>query len=481
MDRLAVTICAFFLVVWLLPANAQPACLSESAEKAFGHIFNLDFENADNVIASIGDGSDKIWLCAYSSFVKSLSRYETPNPDFFASQIRQIRQYADKSPVYLQRIIDIYLMKCYAHFLDKSYVSATSAYLKAKQHVEDIVDADQDSWQARRFELLRLAVDAQMQKVLPILADDKTAGQRADEYGRCVARLLADEAVPTLFKNEIKSVSLLLLPLVCSPEKAGCAMLDSFGADWPYGSATASYVAVAQLESAGQSALALKVLRKADSLGYNKLLNLLNLKYGCQLLNAGNDSCSVFLNQFIECQANQTNVLYAKMKLAWHFFLNGDTVKAESLCGKIIQSPATTPNDFQAKYECSLFDEWNARLIRARLLFDAGFYDECISSLVSVQTESLTPIQANEYAYRMGRACHKLKKYAEAKEYYQKAIDRRFENIHYYPCYSAFYMGIIYRNEGNSGEAEKYFRACMKMDSPIYGDEIHQKAKNAMK
>lgn len=480
MDRLAKTICAFFLVVWLLPANAQSVCLSESAERAFGCIANLDFEKADNAISAIGDGSEKIWLYAYSSFAKSLSRFESPNPDFFANQIKAIRQYADNSPFYLQRISDIYLMKCYAHFLGKSYVSAASAYLKAKQNIEDIDDSHPDSWQARRFGLLRLVVDAQMQNVLPILADEKTPDQRADEYCRCVGQLLADKAVPMQFKNEIQVTSLLLLPLVCNPEKAGNAMLESFGADWPYGCATSSYVTVVQLEGSGKSALARKVLHNADSLGYNKLLNLLNLKYGCQLLNAGNDSCLVFLNQFIECQDNQANILYAKMKLAWHFFLKGDTLKAESLCKKIIQSPATTSNDIQAKYECSMFDAWNATLIKARLLFDAGCYEECILLLDSVPTELLTAIQANEYAYRMGRACHKLERYAQAKEFYQKAIDRRLENTLYYPCYSAFYIGTIYNDEGNFAEAEKYFKMCQKMSSPIYGESIHLNARRAM-
>lgn len=481
MDRLAKAICAISLVGWLLPANAQTACLSESAERAFGYIANLDFENADVAISSVDEGSAKIWLDAYSSFVESLTKFETPNPDFFANHIKSIRQYADGTPLYLQRISDIYLMKCYAHFLGKSYVSATSAYLKARQNIDDV--GDSQSWQIRRFGLLRLVVDAQMQNVLPILADSKTPDQRADEYCKCVEQLLADKAVPMQFKNEIKVTSLLLLPLVCNPEKTGHTMLESFGADWPYESAPASYVAVVQLESSGESALALKVLHSADSLGYNKLLNLLNLKYGCQLLNAGNDSCPVFLNQFIERQENQTNVLYAKMKLAWFCFLKGDTAKAESLCKKIVQSPATTSNDIQAKYECSMFHTWNATLIRARLLFDAGCYEECIATLNddSVSVESLSAIQANEYAYRMGRACHKLKKYSLAKEFYQKAIDRKLENTLYYPCYSAFYIGSICNDEGNFSEAEKYFKMCQKMNSPIYGESIHQKARHAMK
>ena len=82
--------------------------------------------------------------------------------------------------------------------------------------------------------------------------------------------------------------------------------------------------------------------------------------------------------------------------------------------------------------------------------------------------------------YRMGRVCHKTGDYENAKRFYEAAIDRNLEKTLYYPCYAAYYIGLIYKSEGDKMKANEYFKICRKTDSPIYGESIHQKAKREM-
>ena len=80
----------------------------------------------------------------------------------------------------------------------------------------------------------------------------------------------------------------------------------------------------------------------------------------------------------------------------------------------------------------------------------------------------------------MGRVCHKTGDYENAKRFYEAAIDRNLEKTLYYPCYAAYYIGLIYKSEGDKMKANEYFKICRKTDSPIYGESIHQKAKREM-
>ncbi len=476
MCRLVRLMLVIVLAAVLMPIKALP---HDGCAECHEAIINLEFGKADNIIAQMPDSYRKTWLSAYALFVKQLSALDKPQPDAFAEFLKSIKHYDNGSPDYLQCLSDIYLMKCYAHFVNDSYLAAYAAYIKARQALGSLASED---WMRQRFRLIELIMDNQMQNVAPLFADNLTSAERTEQYCAVVEKLTLQTKMPEQFKREIEIASMLLFPLASDDNSAALRLMQKFGYEWRTSSPLAAYTAAERLIAADSTAQALRTLSSAYESCFGGRFNLLNLKIGNAMLNAGNDSCEFYLHQFIENQHNPSNVLYAKFKLAWHLFLKGDNAGSEALCLKVMQSVAVTPLDAQAKYECAMYHYWDTLLLRARLAFDAADYQLCKSVLeaASQQKTRFSPIQTNEYNYRMGRVCHKTGDFENAKRFYEAAIDRNLEKTLYYPCYSAYYIGLIYKREGNRAKADEYFKLCRKISSPIYGESIHQKASRAM-
>ncbi len=458
----------------LAPARALP-----QTDNCQSLILDMRIGEARRFIAPMPDSYQSAWISAYALFVEQLAALEKPSPDAFADLLKTARRHHTNSADYQQCLCDTSLMRCDACFVDGSYLSSYAAYNQARQAVSEL---QPDDWRRQRFGLIELIYDAQLQNVAPLLSDNLTEAERTERYCRTVASLIANHDVPAAFRQELKIASLMLFPLVGGSKERGLQLLQSFGQEWPASSPLAAYAAAERLIAADSTARALEILSLASRQGFNRRFNLLNLLMGNALLNVGNDSCEFYLRQFVDNQTNPSDVLYAKLKLAWHHFLKGDTEVYESLCQKVIQSVAVTPSDAQAKYECAIYRYWDTLLLQARLAFDAADYQRCKSILdkAGQQKTRFTPVQANEYAYRMGRLCHKTGDFANAKRFYEAAIDRNLEKTLYYPCYAAYYIGLIYKAEGNAAKANEYFKLCRRIGSPIYGESIHQKARHEM-
>lgn len=461
-------------VLLVMPIMAMPQ--SDSCQNL---ILNFRFNDARQQIFRMPEGYQTAWLSAYTLFVEQLSELGKPQPDALAELLKTARHHQANSADYQQCLSDIYLMKCYACFVNGSYLSSYAAYTQARQAVACLPP---DDWRRQRFELIELIYDGQVQNVAPLFADNLTEDERTERYCKIVESLTYNPEVPEPFKNELKVASLLLYPLISDSNSSGLKLMQSFGREWPVSSPIAAYTAAQHLIANDSTPRALKILSSACQRGYNKQFNSINLLIGNTMLNVGNDSCDFFLSQFISNQNNLSDVLYAKFKMAWHKFLKGDTAAYESLCQKVMLSSAITSSDAQAKYECAMYRYWDTLLLRARLAFDAADYQRCKSILEAAgqHKSRFTPIQANEYAYRMGRVCHKTGDWANAKRFYEAAIDRNLEKTLYYPCYAAYYIGLIYKSEGDKTKANEYFKICRKTDSPIYSESIHQKAKREM-
>jgi hypothetical protein len=59
-------------------------------------------------------------------------------------------------------------------------------------------------------------------------------------------------------------------------------------------------------------------------------------------------------------------------------------------------------------------------------------------------------------------------------------INSKLDSKFYYPAYAAYYAGKIELSLKNYNKAKKYFKYCIKLDSPVYKSDIHKKAENAI-
>ena len=135
--------------------------------------------------------------------------------------------------------------------------------------------------------------------------------------------------------------------------------------------------------------------------------------------------------------------------------------------------------DIQANKEAKSGQKPNEILLRARLLFDGGYYTKCQNLLILNSAFFVNAIHDGEYYYRLARVTDALKNYHDALEYYDLTIVKS-DPGKYYACSAALYAGMICELQGKTNMAKKYFEKCLNLDPAGYSSSLHQKAKSGL-
>ncbi|MFO7656393.1 MAG: hypothetical protein R6W78_04945 [Bacteroidales bacterium] len=190
------------------------------------------------------------------------------------------------------------------------------------------------------------------------------------------------------------------------------------------------------------------------------------------------------LKRFIGCGTNGAYIVPAYKKLAWIALINKDTVAYTRYRNKILQADnLTTEAGLQAKNEFQEQEIPNVNLIKARLLFDGGYYSSARNILLQKEVrESLKNVyQQTEYAYRLARIYHLTGEHDKAIKLYKLTCENGWEYPMYYAAYAALQLGYIFENSGDLENAAFYFNRALQSKNISYGQRIRYEAKNGLK
>lgn len=138
-------------------------------------------------------------------------------------------------------------------------------------------------------------------------------------------------------------------------------------------------------------------------------------------------------------------------------------------------------DDLQAIKEAKNSKTPDIALLRARLLYDGGYFQRAYDDLVEYEDSYKTHrTKKLEYNYRMGRITHALERYSEAKNYYLYSIGAGKKNNSFFACNAALQLGLISEKQQLYGDAAKYFEVCLDIKPSIYRSMLHNKAKAAI-
>jgi tetratricopeptide (TPR) repeat protein len=169
----------------------------------------------------------------------------------------------------------------------------------------------------------------------------------------------------------------------------------------------------------------------------------------------------------------------AHQKLAWYCLLKGDRPGYFNHMQQIlIKGASTTDEDQQALLEAESHDTPHPVLLRARLYYDGGYYDQALALLTDNLYDGLAQHGHRlEFLYRKGRVLQAKKDYAEALHYYSLTISTGQFEPYYFACSAALQSGIIHENLGSHGAAAKFYYMCLDMTPATYASSLHQKAR----
>lgn len=240
------------------------------------------------------------------------------------------------------------------------------------------------------------------------------------------------------------------------------------------------YSKVSILMKNGLNDEALHILkdRKADEKAYPFLY--LDYLEGLARLNRLDLTAGQYFKRYVQNFSGTNYIKAAIQKMAWIAAINGDT--AAYL--KTIQSlkdkgAAVVDEDKQAVIEMNGYVFPSIILLRARLLFDGGYYDRALSEMLDNPVKSFikTRKDLTEYTYRLARIYHETGNIPKALDYYQQTVTRGKDETYYYAASSSYQMGLIYENMGNYPKADNSYRLCISLKNTEYKTSLNQKAK----
>jgi tetratricopeptide (TPR) repeat protein len=186
-----------------------------------------------------------------------------------------------------------------------------------------------------------------------------------------------------------------------------------------------------------------------------------------------------YLHRFLESFSGRNFIKDAYQKLAWHCLLQGDEKGYEhyiNLCKS--KGYTIVGSDKSALREAKSGRMPNLLLLKARLLFDGGYFDKA-EHLLSKKAASdfVSKKDQLEFTYRMGRINHKLKDYEQALHFYQQTIDEGQRETWYFACRAALEQGHIYESLKEMQKAKTAFKRCLSIKPSEHKTGLHQQAK----
>jgi tetratricopeptide (TPR) repeat protein len=117
-------------------------------------------------------------------------------------------------------------------------------------------------------------------------------------------------------------------------------------------------------------------------------------------------------------------------------------------------------------------------LLRARLLFDGGYFQRAYDLLKNAASVYASNPKMNlEYNYRMGRIAHRLGKAQEAKNFYGQTIQAGEKSPWYFACNAALQLGALHEEKKDWKNARTAYQKCLDIKPEEFSASLHARAK----
>ncbi len=200
---------------------------------------------------------------------------------------------------------------------------------------------------------------------------------------------------------------------------------------------------------------------------------------GITLLNQLKPEGIQHFQKFIKSNQSGHLIKSAYQKIAWSFLLEGNHESyAQQMQLLKSNGKAETDDDRQAQKEAENNVPPQPDLLKARLLFDGGYFKNALNVLENLSPEVLkNPEYSLEQVYRQARIYDAMKEMEKAVQRYEWTIERGKNAPYYYAANAALQLALYYESKGNLDEARKYFKQCLELDNHEYKNSLGQKAK----
>ncbi len=204
----------------------------------------------------------------------------------------------------------------------------------------------------------------------------------------------------------------------------------------------------------------------------NYLLGLAKLR---RLDGDANKALEVFVNNF----KGENGVKEAYQKLAWYHLVSGNENGYRTYMGYVkLKGASNSEGDEAALQEANSGELPDLRLLKARLLFDGGYYPRAYDLLKNAAPDYASDRRKDlEYTYRLGRITHKMGRTQDAVRLYTRTVDTGAKDPWYFACNAALQLGLLYEEKKDVKNARDAFNRCLGIKPEEYASSLHAQAK----
>lgn len=302
------------------------------------------------------------------------------------------------------------------------------------------------------------------------------------DLGTSEIKLLANKsfAEKSIFKEEIIAIYSYILFYSNNKREEAYRLFENYHLDHKTNPLIA-FLKATMAQKTGRNEAALKILEERPKGDEFLSFYYLDYMYGKFKLHRLDKNADQYIITFLTNFKGKHYIKEAWQKLAWyHLIVNHDVTKYKQYMKSCAtRGQSLIDEDIQANKEAKLNQIPNEVLLRARLLFDGGYYAKCQNLLILNSEKFTKAIHDGEYYYRLARVTDALKNYTDALEYYDLTIIKS-DPGKYYSCSAALQSGLIYEQQNKYIKARFYFEKCLSLDPAGYSSSLHQKAKSGL-
>ena len=460
--------------------------MNERMQQSYTHIVNLEFEAANKLLQLEKlEQPDNAILVLHQNYIDFLTILIGEEEGFFitakdlkSDRIDFIQSGDDSSPYYLYAQAEVHLQWAFARLKFEEYLTAAYEIQRAYSLLEkNNKKFPEFKLNIKGLGLLHALVGAIPKKYKLVL--NLVGMEGGVELGLSELKsLLKDEEVK-MYHSEILFLITFLQLNMTNDEIAYKQLLDDIGSEYSH-NYLLNFAAARLSHTLGKNDLCVKVLEnRPPNIGKYPFHYLDYLQGMSYLYTLDYEKSEIFFNQFIKNFKGNNYIKSAYQKLSWIAFLEEKSDKKMSYLIKIkSEGRAFIDEDKVALKEADKNYMNSPRLLRARLLYDGGYYEKAHLELTSENKLSDYAGYFDEYYYRLARIQSKLMYLDEQViTQYQKSFDIGRKSTNYYSPMSALQIGLIYEKQDKLNQAKIYFEKCLSLSDFDYERGIHQKAK----
>ncbi len=233
---------------------------------------------------------------------------------------------------------------------------------------------------------------------------------------------------------------------------------------------------------AGYNDTAIRVLEQRPRGRTLQAFPYLDYMQGLAKLRRLDNGAALHFQKYLSTYKGKFFLKESYQKLAWCELLqNRPEGYTRFMKSCIEKGEAVAGGDKSALREATVGKAPNAVLLKARLLFDGGYYQKALDLLRGRNANMFAEKRERlEFTYRMGRILHGLEKHADAMAYYQRTITEGKTDPSFFACNAALQMGLIYEVRQDKAKARQYFQLCLDLNPDEHETALHQQAKAGM-